>query len=89
MGVPSEHWSRIRTNNMFERVSLKLKCRTRTIDGFPDSQSALTMVCARLDIWFVLKEGLNAVQIWVTFGRLTQNRTNRPSASRRTTEWQK
>ena len=48
MEYPSEHWSRIRTNNMLERVNRELKRRTRAIGAFPDGQSALMMVCARL-----------------------------------------
>ena len=48
MEYPSEHWSRIRTNNMFERVNRELKRRTRAIGAFPDGQSALMLVCARL-----------------------------------------
>lgn len=48
MEYPSEHWSRIRTNNMLERVNRELKRRTRAIGAFPDGQSALMLVCARL-----------------------------------------
>ena len=48
MDFPSEHWSRIRTNNMLERVNRELKRRTRAIGAFPDGQSALMLVCARL-----------------------------------------
>ena len=48
MEFPSEHWSRIRTNNMLERVNRELKRRTRAIGAFPDGQSALMLVCARL-----------------------------------------
>ncbi|MBO7726419.1 MAG: transposase [Thermoguttaceae bacterium] len=48
MEFPSEHWSRIRTNNMLERVNRELKRRTRAIGAFPNGQSALMLVCARL-----------------------------------------
>ena len=48
MEFSSEHWSRIRTNNMLERVNRELKRRTRAIGAFPDGQSALMLVCARL-----------------------------------------
>ena len=48
MDFPSEHWNRIRTNNMLERVNRELKRRTRAIGAFPDGQSALMLVCARL-----------------------------------------
>lgn len=48
MDFPSEHWLRIRTNNMIERVNREIKRRTRVIGTFPDGQSALMLVCARL-----------------------------------------
>ena len=45
---PTEHWNRIRTNNTIERVNREIKRRTRAIGAFPDGQSALMLVCARL-----------------------------------------
>ena len=48
MDYPSEHWNRIRTNNTTERVNREIKRRTRAIGAFPDGQSALMLVCARL-----------------------------------------
>ena len=48
MDYPSEHWNRIRTNNTTERVNREIKRRTKAIGAFPDSQSALMLVCARL-----------------------------------------
>lgn len=45
---PSEHLSQIRTNNVLERVNRELKRRTRAIGAFPDGQSVLMLVCARL-----------------------------------------
>ena len=48
MDFPSEHWLRIRTNNVIERVNREIKRRTRVIGTFPDGQSALMLVCARL-----------------------------------------
>ena len=48
MDFPSEHWLRIRTNNVIERVNRKIKRRTRVIGTFPDGESALMLVCARL-----------------------------------------
>ena len=41
-------WTRIRTNNMLERVNREIKRRTRAIGAFPDGNSALMLVCARL-----------------------------------------
>ena len=48
MDYPSEHWNRIRTNNTTERVNREIKRRTKVIGAFPDGQSALMLVCARL-----------------------------------------
>ena len=48
MDYPSEHWNRIRTNNTTERVNWEIKRRTKAIGAFPDGQSALMLVCARL-----------------------------------------
>ncbi|MBF1003768.1 MAG: transposase, partial [Lachnospiraceae bacterium] len=40
--------NRIRTNNTTERVNREIKRRTKAIGAFPDGQSALMLVCARL-----------------------------------------
>ncbi|SMC80546.1 Transposase (or an inactivated derivative) [Oscillospiraceae bacterium] len=48
MDFPTQHWTRIRTNNTMERVNREIKRRTRAIGAFPDGQSALMLVCARL-----------------------------------------
>lgn len=48
MDFPSQHWTRIRTNNTLERVNREIKRRTRAIGAFPDGNSALMLVCARL-----------------------------------------
>lgn len=44
---PSEHWTRIRTNNVIERLNREIR-RTRVVGTFPDGNSALILVCARL-----------------------------------------
>ena len=48
MDFPTEHWSWIRTNNLTERVNREIRRRTRAIGAFPDGNSALMLVCARL-----------------------------------------
>lgn len=48
MDFPTEHWSRIRTNNLTERGNREIRRRTRAIGAFPDGNSALMLVCARL-----------------------------------------
>ena len=45
---PSEHWTRIRTNNVLERLNREIRRRTRVVGCFPDGNSALVLVCARL-----------------------------------------
>lgn len=45
---PSEHWIRIRTNNMLERMNREIRRRTRVVGNFPDGNSALMLVGARL-----------------------------------------
>ena len=48
MDFPSQHWLRIRTNNVLERLNLEIKRRTKVVGTFPDGNSALMLVCARL-----------------------------------------
>lgn len=48
MDFPTQHWTRIRTNNTIERLNREIKRRTKAIGAFPDGQSALMVVCARL-----------------------------------------
>jgi putative transposase len=48
MGFPREHWTRIRTNNPLERLNREIKRRTRVVGTFPDGESALMLVAARL-----------------------------------------
>jgi len=45
---PPEHWTRLRTNNVIERVNREIRRRTRVVGCFPDGNSALMLVCARL-----------------------------------------
>lgn len=45
---PSEHWTRLRTNNPLERIIREIRRRTRVVGAFPDGQSALMMCGARL-----------------------------------------
>jgi len=45
---PSQHWLKIRTNNVIERMNREIRRRTRVVGTFPDGKSALMLVCARL-----------------------------------------
>jgi transposase-like protein len=48
MGFPGEFWRRIRTNNPLERIMREIRRRTRVVGNFPDGESALMLVAARL-----------------------------------------
>lgn len=48
MDFPEEHWKKIRTNNTIEHLNREIRRRTRVIGTFPDGESALMLVCARL-----------------------------------------
>jgi putative transposase len=45
---PREHWRRIRTNNPIERIMKEIRRRTRVVGSFPDGNSVLMLVAARL-----------------------------------------
>ncbi len=46
--MPSEHWRCLRTNNPLERLMREIRRRTRVVGTFPDGNSALMLVAARL-----------------------------------------
>jgi putative transposase len=48
MAFPREHWLRLRTNNMLERLMREIRRRTRVVGTFPDGASAVLLVAARL-----------------------------------------
>ena len=45
---PPEHWRRIRTNNGIGRINREIRRRTRVVGTFPNGNSALMLVTARL-----------------------------------------
>lgn len=45
---PLEHWRQIRTNNGIEHINREIRRRTRAVGTFPDGNSALMLVTARL-----------------------------------------
>jgi transposase-like protein len=47
-GFPDIHWQKIRTNNPLERIMKEIRRRTRVVGAFPDGQSCLNLVAARL-----------------------------------------
>lgn len=48
MSFPREHWTRVRTNNMLDRIIREIRRRTRVVENFPDGHSAVMLVAARL-----------------------------------------
>jgi putative transposase len=48
MAFPREHWTRLRTNNVLERLLREVRRRTRVVGNFPDGESAVMLVAARL-----------------------------------------
>ena len=48
MDFPYAHWLKIRTNNVIERLNREIRRRIRVVGAFPDGNSALMLVCARL-----------------------------------------
>ena len=45
---PSEDWTKIRKNNVIAWMNRGIRRRTRIVGAFPDDNSALMLVCARL-----------------------------------------
>ena len=45
-GFPANHGIKPRTNDMIGRLNREIRRRTRVVGGFPDSDSALMLVCA-------------------------------------------
>ena len=58
MSFPREHWRSLRTNNPLERLNREIRRRTRVVGAFPDGQSALMLVAARLRHMSATKWGL-------------------------------
>ena len=46
--APVEHWKRIRSTNLLERIHKELKRRTKSIGAFPNDQSLLRLVVSIL-----------------------------------------
>lgn len=47
-GFSLKHWRRTSTNNGIERIDREIRRRTRVVGTFPDGNSALMLVTARL-----------------------------------------
>lgn len=69
MAFPREHWRSLRTNNPLERVMRELRRRTRVVGCFPDGESAVMLVGARLRHLAGTKWGTRR---YLDMGRLAQ-----------------
>jgi len=45
---PQAHWIKLKTNNPMERIMREIRRRTKAVGAFPDGESALMLVSARL-----------------------------------------
>ena len=72
---PSAHWRRIRTNNPLERILREVRRRTRVVGAFPDGQSALMLVAARLRHIAGSRWGTRAYLNMELFKELSQEET--------------
>jgi putative transposase len=44
MAFPKQHWKRLKTTNVMERVNKELKRRTKVVGAFPNEESLLRLV---------------------------------------------
>ena len=79
MAYPREHWTRIRTNNPLERIMREIRRRTRVVGAFPDGNSALMLVAARLRHIAGTKWGTRK---YLDMSRLTEQRRENASRNR-------
>ena len=70
MTFPHEHWVKIRT---IERLNREIRRRTRVVGAFPDSQSALMLVCARLRY---MESSLWGTKCYLNMKHLENNASN-------------
>lgn len=80
MNFPREHRRCIKTNNPLERFNREVRRRTRVVGAFPDGQSALMLVAARLRHV--------AGTRWGTRRYLDMSRLREPALTKATTEQQ-
>jgi putative transposase len=78
MYFPRAHWTRIRTNNTLERIMREIRRRTRVVGAFPDGNSALMLVAARLRHIASTKWGSRA---YLDMNRLKEERMTKRAAS--------
>ena len=63
MNYPIEHWARIKTTNVIERLNAEIKRRTDVVRIFPSSSSALRLIASvcleKNEEWITGKKYLN------------------------------
>ena len=69
--LPPEHWRCLRTNNPLERLMREIRRRTRVVGAFPDGNSALMLVAARLRQGAQPDGETNAISRWTGWQRLS------------------
>jgi transposase-like protein len=75
MAFPREHWRCLRTNNPLERLIREVRRRTRVVGAFPDGNSALMLVAARLRYMTGTKWGLRR---YLDMSRLNETSNQQP-----------
>jgi putative transposase len=75
---PREHWRCLRTNNPLERLNREVRRRTRVVGSFPDGQSALMLVAARLRHVAGTRWGLRR---YLDMGRLREQERSKDEAA--------
>ena len=67
MDFPSQHWLKIRTNNVIERMNREIRRRTRVVGTFPDGKSALDAGLRQTAVCFRKGVGIKAVSLHEVF----------------------
>jgi transposase-like protein len=83
MSFPREHWIRLRTNNVLERIMREIRRRTRVVGAFPDGNSAIMLVAARLRHIAGIKWGTRP---YLDMKRLKEMETERETIGREKTK---
>lgn len=60
---PPERWRRIRQNDGVERINREIRRRTKVVGTFPDGNSTLMLVTARLK--FIVKQNAARGDVWI------------------------
>ena len=81
MSFPREHRRCLKTNNPLERLNREVRRRTRVVGAFPDGQSALMLVAARLRHVAGTRWGQRKYLDMNKLREMTVDRTEEPQAA--------